>query len=249
MWPNGPVCTNIYFILPQTITQTFVLVSHILNSFYIAYIFTYMNRPEHVPAEAMYVAATKEWTLGNTNESGYKIGIWKTWHETGYLRVTLDYSDTIPPFHYQRFHPDGTLSEEGDWYGGGKFGTVRHIRSEHPTPEPFRRDLSPQVWSFEVDFIDEQVYDTQRYFDKKGSLVSPSGHPAPAQRPASVATKAHYIKSDHSAANWAAGVFDCRVRNYVGEYTEWDNNGKLVRRVIHDKDGTDLERYYYTNGL
>ncbi|SEW39348.1 Antitoxin component YwqK of the YwqJK toxin-antitoxin module [Chitinophaga sp. YR573] len=209
-----------------------------------------MERPQQVPEEAVYVATNKEWQLGNTNEVGHKIGLWKTWHETGYLRVTVDYSDTTLPFHYQRFHPDGTLAEEGDWYGGSKFlGILRHIKSDNSTIERFPTGLSPKVWIVEYNFIDELIYDSELYFDRKGNLVSRTGELAPAVRPANVPARAHFVKDNHSPANWAMGILDCRVRNYVGEYTEWDKDGKLVLRRIHNKKGTDLEKYHYKNGL
>src|SRR5689334_18097602 len=97
-----------------------------------------MERPAHIPENAVYNEQDKRWLSGEKNEEGKNIGHWKIWHEQAHLVCIVEYGDGNPPFFVTRFHPDGTISETGEWHGGNKWlGTSRYIKSEQPTIEKF----------------------------------------------------------------------------------------------------------------
>jgi len=211
-----------------------------------------MERPQHIPAGAIFYEEDGNWKLGDKNADGQKIGLWTTWHPEGYRWITVEYGNGTPPYHVQRFHPDGTLGEEADWYGGSKFlGVSRHIKSDNPTNEPFPAggaDKAPNVWMAEFDYIEEGIYESQRYFDRNNNPVSSDGDPVP-ERPANVPLRAHFVSNMHSATAWVMGQVDIRIGAYIGEYFEWDLNGKPVITRIYDTTGKALEEHQYNNGL
>ncbi|MBC9915614.1 hypothetical protein [Chitinophaga varians] len=208
-----------------------------------------MNRPNTVPEAAVYNDVDKEWLLGATDENNQRIGPWKKWHTDGYLWETIDYRDGIPPYPTQRFHPDGTVSQDGEWYGGDKYlGPLRLIKSNHPTPEYFPPGNADSVWIAEFDYVDEFSYDAQRYFDRDNNEISSDGDPLPV-RPQNVPARAHFIRAAYSATNWVMGTVDTRTANYIGEYFEWDLNGNPVVKRLYSPSGSVWEEYTYTNGV
>ncbi|WP_187294707.1 hypothetical protein [Chitinophaga pinensis] len=44
-----------------------------------------MEKPAHIPEGAFYNEQDKEWLLGETNEKDQRTGLWRKWHEQGYL--------------------------------------------------------------------------------------------------------------------------------------------------------------------
>ncbi|HEY8893486.1 MAG TPA: hypothetical protein VIM79_01680 [Niastella sp.] len=90
-----------------------------------------MEKHTNVPEAATWNAENSEWELGEMNAAGNKTGIWNHWHEKGHLCNTIDYGNDNPPFLFKRFHPDGTLAQQGNWYGGDTYlGTFRWIKSK-----------------------------------------------------------------------------------------------------------------------
>ena len=129
-----------------------------------------MERPANVPDSAIYDEQKKQWDLGEKNEKGEKTGLWKQWHAQGHLSATIEYNDGIPPYRVHDFHPDGTLAQEGDWYGGHKWlGTVRYFKSDQPGVAfyPGAPDNATNVWMAEFDFVEEGICNARRYFDKQ----------------------------------------------------------------------------------
>ncbi|MBC9929244.1 hypothetical protein [Chitinophaga qingshengii] len=207
-----------------------------------------MERPVTVPEGAIYNEADKEWLFGETNENNQRIGRWDIWHIEGYHWVTIDYRDGTPPYPTQRFHPDGTVAQNGEWYGGDKYiGPLRLIKCDHPTPEYFPPNNGDNVWIAEFDYVDEFIYNAQRYFDREGNAVSSDGAPLPA-RPDNVPARAHFMRAPYAATNWVMGSVDTRIANYVGEYFEWDLAGNPVAQRLYSTSGRVLEDYRYESG-
>lgn len=73
-----------------------------------------VNKPESVPAEAVWNASENEWELGEKNDQGNNIGEWKWWlAPNGHLVSHVIYEgDSGQNFTYTRFHPDGTYSQK-----------------------------------------------------------------------------------------------------------------------------------------
>lgn len=95
-----------------------------------------MERPQSVPAEAVFNTTINEWELGRKNGIGENVGEWKYWSAvSGYYscQSILDESSGITSF--SRFHPDGTYSQKGTFVNGVAEGKMYFQKSEHPTEE------------------------------------------------------------------------------------------------------------------
>ena len=214
-----------------------------------------MEKHTNVPAAATWNEKDKQWELGEKNAAEKEIGIWNNWHVEGHLCGTTDYGDGTPPFTVVRFHPDGTLAQEGNWYGGNKWlGTFRWIKSDNPTSEPFPTgspETDANIWIAEFNYIEENVYDSQQYFDKQKQPVSSVGESLP-ERPASVPERAHYVNkrfSNSGVACWIAGQADASKGKYLGDYTEWDLNGAIIVKRVYSRETNEvLEEHKYENG-
>lgn len=205
-----------------------------------------MEKPNTVPANAQWNPEDNQWDLGQYNQAGVKTGIWQSWHVEGHLCGTIDYKDGTPPFTFKRFHPDGTVAQEGNWYGGNYWlGTYRWTKSEYPTSEPFPGGASEQLWIVEFVYVREGIYHEQRYFNKAGQPVTATGNPLPA-RPANVPARAHF---GDRQARWIMGEVDVQKRRYVGQYNEWDVNGLPTTMLVFDPEtGDQVEEHQFKQG-
>ncbi|ACU63423.1 hypothetical protein [Chitinophaga pinensis] len=199
-----------------------------------------MEKHKDIPSAAIWNTAWKEWMLGVQNDQGDKTGIWVAWHTDGHRCGTTDYGDGTPPFLNKRFHPDGTLAQQGYWCGENKWiGCYRWIKSEHVTPEYFPGGYeNAGVWSIEYDYAAEgTAYNARRYFDREHQPVSEKGAPLPA-RPLSVPTRAYFVDADGSKqllSHWVMSEFDPWKNRYIGEYAEWDMEGNLLLKRHYDQ--------------
>ncbi|SEW11351.1 Antitoxin component YwqK of the YwqJK toxin-antitoxin module [Chitinophaga sp. YR573] len=210
-----------------------------------------MERPANVPEAAIYDEQKNQWALGEKNEKGEKKGLWKQWHAQGHLRATTEYNDGIPPYRVHYFHPDGTLAQEGDWYGDSKWlGTVRYFKSDTSTVAfyPGAPDEATNVWMAEFDFVEDGICNAKRYFDKQSNLVSSNGDPAPA-RPATVPERAHFTRMPLRKTGWVMCTIDARIGKFIGEYLQWDLNGNLVVKQLYNETGKVVESYEYNKGM
>jgi antitoxin component YwqK of YwqJK toxin-antitoxin module len=214
-----------------------------------------MEKHTNVPAAAVWNADNNEWELGEKNAAGKKTGIWNLWHEKGHLCNIIDYGDGNPPFLFKRFHPDGTLAQEGNWYGGDMFlGTFRWIKSENRTDTPFpagRASKSKNVWIAEFDYIAKGIFNTQRFFDKENKPVNSMGEPLP-KRPASVPELAHHVSeklNSDGRATWVMSLTDGVKGKFIKDYTEWDMKGRIITKHMYDPETYELkETFKYENG-
>src|SRR4051812_47423447 len=139
-----------------------------------------MKKHKNIPKTATWNKEDKEWEQGEKDKAGKNIGVWNNWHEDGHLCGITDYGNGNPPFLFKRFHPDGTLAQEGNWHGGQIWlGTFRFINTDKPTPEGFPKRARENgiVWIAEFDYITPGIYNAQRYYDKKNRPVSVAGAP------------------------------------------------------------------------
>lgn len=212
-----------------------------------------MEKSVNVPAAAVWNSTDNQWELGEKNAAGQPTGTWKYWHVDGHFAGTVEYGDGTSPYQIKRFHPDGTIAQEGLWCGGDLWtGTYRWTKSDHPTTEPFPVPAeydSPFVWIAEFDYPgDGPWYNAQRYFNRERQPVNAEGVPLPA-RPATVSQRAHYA-IEHGQHKWVMGTVNIRIAKYVGEYQEWDLNGALKVRRIYNEDGEiALEESYEYGSL
>ncbi|NML37928.1 hypothetical protein HHL17_12050 [Chitinophaga sp. G-6-1-13] len=215
-----------------------------------------MQKHQNIPEAAIWNEKNNQWEWGEKNAAEKAIGVWHCWHVEGHLCATIDYGDGNPPFALKRFHPDGTLAQEGNWYGGQVWlGTFRWIKSEHPTSEYFPAgdaDKNPIVWVAEFDYIKEGIYHAQRYFDRQNRSVSIAGDHEP-RRPAAVPARAHYVSqtsSNNGGPGWVMGEVDALTGKYIGNYIEWDLDGHITVERVYSRDAHDLqEEHEYQNNI
>jgi len=213
-----------------------------------------MEKHKNIPAAATW-DEKGYWQLGEKNEAGKEIGIWKGWRVEGQLYWTTAYGDGNPPFLYTGFHPDGTISQEGNWYGDNKWlGIYRWTKSDNPTTEPFPGgggEKNPIIWMAEFDYKEEGIITAQRYYNKKKQRVSMDGELLP-ERPVTVPENAHYVSKNlasDGAAFWVVGPVDARIGKYIGDYAEYDLNGNtILKRVYNPETFSVVEQYTYENG-
>jgi hypothetical protein len=51
-----------------------------------------MEKPAHLPEDAIFAESYNEWHLGNENSNGQRVGTWKTWDLQGLLSMGRDSS-------------------------------------------------------------------------------------------------------------------------------------------------------------
>jgi hypothetical protein len=211
-----------------------------------------MERHPNIPERAAWSQEYNEWRIGPNNSAGEPTGLWEEWHPKGYLIGTIDYGNGTPPFTTRRFHPDGSLAQEGSWYGGKTWlGTVRHINSDAPTDAAFPRRNTPGVWSIEYDYVAKNTISSQRFYDKEHHPVGSKGTPLP-ERPATVPASAWFIDlhdSDFDVPHWVTGTLNMSTGTFLGESCRWDMNGNLMQRQLNDATtGAPAELHRYLHG-
>jgi antitoxin component YwqK of YwqJK toxin-antitoxin module len=210
----------------------------------------------NIPAAATWHPIQEEWELGEKDAAGKETGIWNYWHLDGHLCGTTDFGDGNPPFLLKRFHPDGTLAQEGNWYGNNLYlGTFRWIKSDNPTILVYPHGTAfrnPKIWTIEFDFIAEGIYNAQRYYNKQNNPVNERGEPLP-KRPATIPERAFHMNKRSSITEnvgWAMGQITLATGKFIGEYTEWDRKGVPIIKFVYSPETYQLvEVNTYNNGL
>lgn len=128
------------------------------------------ERPDNVPAEAVWNEAENEWELGELKD-GKMVGEWKWWlAPTGHLCCVSQFDDDGNLVSYVRYHPDGTFSRKGTYKNGVEHGTTICQRSHNPTNEFFPPRADETVWRTESVFEDGVIVE-ERYFLEDGTEV------------------------------------------------------------------------------
>lgn len=205
-----------------------------------------MNKPDTVPAEAVWDENSEQWQLGTYNADGKKAGIWKCWHVNGYCTST-EYNDDTSPLKHTCFHSDGTIAIEIFY---GPVLKACFTRSENPTRMGFPIE-APAVWRFEAESIDNDIIIAKRYYNKANEPVSDIGTPLP-KRPAGVPEQAYFTDESgqiHGSSGWIQEQYHALLKRNVGEYLKWDIDGLLLHRCIFDKEYEEpIENYLYKQG-
>lgn len=96
------------------------------------------EKPDTVPAAAVYDAANQEWELGARDKNGKQVGEWRYWwRTTGHLCCIANYEDGGRKNTYTRLHPDGTYSCKGVEIDGkpAPGEVIYYQKSKNPTTE------------------------------------------------------------------------------------------------------------------
>jgi hypothetical protein len=135
-----------------------------------------MERPQNVPAEAIFNNDDNQWELGVKNSEGRKIGEWKYWWgTTGHLCCQAFSEEAIDVLSYTRFHPDGTYSQKGTLINGVPDGLVYYQKSEHETTELILTEPQYANVFRVICQVDNGVGIWWQYYDKDNAPVDLSG--------------------------------------------------------------------------
>ncbi len=136
------------------------------------------TKPQGVPAEAKYDAASEEWELGAFDKKGRPTGEWRYWwRTTGHLCCVSHYENGGRKNTYSRFHPDGTYSTKGVEVDGKPVpGEVIHYqKSKHPTTElALSGPEYKKVFRVEETYIRKGLSQWKN-FDAKGRRIEMDG--------------------------------------------------------------------------
>ncbi|HXI58438.1 MAG TPA: hypothetical protein VNO55_20365 [Polyangia bacterium] len=183
------------------------------------------QRPADVPAAAAWIDAAQEWQLEPTGDDGRKQGLLRTWRADGSLRAETPFDNDQPHGVARLFHPDGSLAREMRYEAGLLTGPMVAHGSEHPAAEPMQACcVPPGAWRMQIDY-DRGTFLHQRWFDRAGVHILPSGKPFP-QRPASVSADAHF---EEQGDRWISGTYSDNAE-MQGVWQRWSRDGVLLER-------------------
>lgn len=136
-----------------------------------------MERPQNVPAEAVFNNVTNEWELGVTNEQDKKIGEWKYWYAiTGNFSGYSFLDQTINTLSFVVYHPDGTYAQRGTLVNDVLEGRLYCQKSENETPLAVLTDPEQvNIFRGTGDVVNGEVVWWQ-YFNKNDEPISVYGN-------------------------------------------------------------------------
>jgi len=195
---------------------------------------TDLPRPPTVPAEARWDVehVGYEWLAGALDDDGKKHGLYRSWTKDGVLHGECTYVHGTLHGSNKNFHPDGSLSSDGDWRDGVLLDCVYH-RGATPSPEPWPDDVGPNVTSVRYESADGKVNRTIRYFAGDVEVAANGGDLPP--RPASVAATARWFVD---LGRWVDGAIQRGTNHQVGPWRWWDADGVLRHEELRDDRGT-----------
>jgi len=131
------------------------------------------EKPETVPAEAKWIDGEGEWEIGQNNDQGNPVGLWKWWlAPTGHLCCeTIYHGDDGNAFSFTRFHPDGTPSRKGVYINGQPAGKISWFKSENPTTEHYPHQKAGENVYETVQVIKGGYCVEEYYYNKDGNEV------------------------------------------------------------------------------
>ncbi|HVR61645.1 MAG TPA: hypothetical protein VMU50_07080 [Polyangia bacterium] len=182
-------------------------------------------RPAAVPADAVWATISGEWQLGPTDAAGRRQGVLRGWRADGSLRSETTYHDGKEQGVARLFHPDGTVARELPYEAGQLHGTVVAYGSESARAEPMQSCCVPDnAWRMQLDYERGSCLG-QRWYDRQGVHILPSGRPFP-PRPAAVPAEAHF---DEQADRWITGAYNEKAELH-GPWLRWSRAGVLMER-------------------
>ncbi|HEY2901032.1 MAG TPA: hypothetical protein VGL59_10680 [Polyangia bacterium] len=213
------------------------------------------QRPAEVPAAAVWVEKANEWQVSDTDDQGRRHGLTRGWRGDGTLRSETTYRGDAAEGIARLYHPDGSLARETPYEGGKPHGTVTVHGCDAPTTEPLQVCCVPMgAWRMQLDY-DQGSFVEQRWYDRSGAHILPSGKPFP-PRPSSVIAAARF---DEHSDRWLVGAYTENAHAH-GVWMRWARDGVLLERDEYDTglaqglwqrfraDGTLLEESWFRAG-
>ena len=192
-----------------------------------------ISRPPSVPEDARWDTehAGYEWQQGALDDAGKKHGPYRSWTQDGVLHGECAYVHGTLHGSNKNFHPDGTLSSDGDWRDGVLFDCVYH-RCATSSPEPWPADAGPNVTSVRYESSDGKANRTIRYFADDVEVAANGGALPP--RPATVTGTARWFGD---LGRWVDGAIQRGTNHQVGPWRWWDGDGVLRHEEVRDDQG------------
>ncbi|MEU5977608.1 hypothetical protein [Streptomyces sp. NPDC047315] len=194
---------------------------------------TIPDRPEGVPAEAVWVEDDdRGWALGVTGAAG-KTGAWRYWRPDGTFAESSHWVDGAMHGRHLRYHDDGSVAMDGQWEEGRRRTAVLH-RADAPSQETTMDQLHESVRRMVQDFDDDGYFVRQRFYTGDGSEVDLDGEPIP-PRPANVPEGAqHATRHGH----WYDQRFEPGgEERKAGLHRFWETDGTFKGAEYHTLDG------------
>src|SRR5262245_54114053 len=201
-----------------------------------------------IPADAVWEDQIAEWVAGAVDGDGQRQGPAHHFRADGTLAGSCVYSAGVLHGPYKRFHPDGTLAREVTYVDGQQHGRMTAWAHDAPTSERLQSCCVPTgAWQLQIDFQHGSGIG-QRWYDRAGVHILPSGNPYP-ERPAAVPADATFeeeqdrwvqpgrIENGGTEGVWQRWSRDGVLREHDeyhggrqhGAWRRWDARGALVQ--------------------
>jgi hypothetical protein len=197
------------------------------------------NRPDGVPANARWIAATKEWELGAV-VAGKRQGPFRSWRDDGTLSCESTFLDGLADGPFKRFHPSGEIAMAGRYASGALDGVLVARRSHEPTTENVMPEAAPEVWEVRRHF-EAGAGTLPQFLSRGGEPLTRQGTPCPA-RPDDVDELAVWLDEE-----WVLG----RVKGTserVGAWRHWTKAGLRSLDLGYDDRGKLVAKRQYRSG-
>jgi hypothetical protein len=132
-----------------------------------------VEKPDSVPADAVWVPKYKQWHLGKKDENGDPIGAWKNYlAPNGHLVCEIFYGDNKDTFSFTRYHEDGTVSQKGNIVDNVNTGMAMWQGSKNPTTENW---VNPPIFRCEAEYDNGDIV-WVKYWNIDGVEIDPYGN-------------------------------------------------------------------------
>lgn len=187
-------------------------------------------RPTRLPAHAVWDTEHRLWRVGAIDDAGRWHGEQCTYRSNGTLQGEFTYVAGKPDGKFRRYHPDGTLSIEGEHRLGAPIGTHVTYRSSQANDEAVHTCCLPPNACKLLTHYPEDGRLLEDYFDADGRRLLRDGSPYP-ELPADVPATARF---DVQRPAWIDGRYD-RGKQH-GCFSYWSAAGEL-QEVANFKHG------------
>ncbi|MDX2108063.1 MAG: hypothetical protein SFY67_16830 [Candidatus Melainabacteria bacterium] len=138
------------------------------------------RRPANLPKEAKWNSSDECWQLGKySNKPKFKnvgVGEWRYWAKEGHLCCIANFNDEgAQDGITERFHPDGTSANRGEWKNGSRHGHFVYTRCKGESNEDYL--ASYDTWRYEFDSENNWSESNERWYLEDGTECTSDGRP------------------------------------------------------------------------
>jgi len=138
------------------------------------------SRPAHLPKEAKWNSSDEHWELGRySTKPKFKnvgTGEWKYWAKEGHLCCIANFNDEgAQDGITERFHPDGTSANRGEWANGSRNGHFVYTRTHGESSEEYL--ASYNTWRYEFDSENNWSESNEHWYLEDGTECTSDGRP------------------------------------------------------------------------